>query len=58
MVQVRVYYETLMTKHEEQILEFTWEDLIGKKNNFLCFVGVILLFYKKNLNVLFFLITL
>ena len=30
LVQIRVYYETLMTKREEQILEFTFDDLIGK----------------------------
>ena len=35
MVQVRVYFETLMTKHKDQILEFTREDLIGKPGAFM-----------------------
>ena len=30
LLQIRVYYETLMTKQEDQILEFTSEDLMGR----------------------------
>ena len=33
LLQIRVYYETLVTKKEEQILEFTQDDLIGKFSN-------------------------
>ena len=29
LLQIQVYYESLMVKQEDQILEFTSEDLIG-----------------------------
>ena len=33
LLQIRVNYETLVTKREEQILEFTQDDLIGEFSN-------------------------
>ena len=31
LVQIQIYYETLVTTRDEQMLEFTSEDLTGKK---------------------------